>query len=117
MLIQVNTDDNIAGGEKFSRYVETEIARLLSRFSDQLTRIEIHLSDENAAKSGGADKRCLMEARPTSHQPVSVTHDATTLEDAFTGAAKKLLRLLESDLGRKTDHKGGASIRTADIIE
>ncbi len=114
MLIQVTTDGNIEGGEKFDRYVEAEAGRLLSRFRDQITRLEIHLSDENAGKPGNTDKRCLMEARPAGHQPVAVSHESATLEDAWTGAAKKLLRLLESILGRESDRKGGASIRTDD---
>ena len=117
MLIQVDTDDNIEGREKLVRYVEAEVSRILSRFSDQITRVEIHLSDENADKPGNTDKRCLMEARPAGRPPVAVSHEGATLEDAWTGAAKKMLRLLESTLGRVGDRKGGASIRMDDIVE
>lgn len=117
MQIQVNTDDNIEGRESLVRYVEAEVGNILSRFKDQVTRVEIHLSDENAAKPGTSDKRCLMEARPAGRPPVAVSHEAASLEDAWTGAAKKMLRLLESTLGRVSDRKGGASIRTDDIAE
>jgi ribosome-associated translation inhibitor RaiA len=117
MLIQVNTDDNIEGREKLVRYVEVEVSRILSRFSDQITRAEVHLSDETGDKPGNADKRCLMEARLAGRPPVAVSHEGATLEDAWIGAAKKLLRLLESTLGRVNDRKGGASIRTDDIVE
>ncbi|HEY0283700.1 MAG TPA: hypothetical protein VGC27_13890 [Rhizomicrobium sp.] len=117
MLIQVNTDDNVEGREKFVLYVEAEAARILSRFSDQITRLEIHLSDENGDKSGSTDKRCLMEARPAGRPPVAVSHDGASLEDAWSGAAKKMLRLLESTLRRVSDRKGGASIRTDGIAE
>ncbi len=117
MHIQVKTGDNIEGGEKFVRHVETEVGRVLSRFSHQVTRVEVHLSDESGDKSGGADKRCLMEARPAGRPPVAVSHEGATLEDAWAGAAKKLLRLLESTLGRASDRKGAASIRTDDIVE
>ncbi len=114
MLIQVNTDANIEGGEKFVRYVEGEMDRLLSRFRDNLSRLDIHLSDENGAKQGPIDKRCLLEAHRSGHPAVVVSHEAATLEEAWTGAAKKLLHVLESNLGRNEDHKGGASIRTGE---
>jgi hypothetical protein len=117
MLIQVNTDGNVDGREKLVRYVEAEVGSILSRFADHITRLEIHLSDENADKPGNTDKRCLMEARPAGRPPVAVSHEGATLEDAWTGAAKKLARLLETTLGRAGDRKGGASIRTDDIME
>ncbi len=112
MQIQVNTDANIKGRDDLVRQIEAEINTALNQFSDQITRIEVHLSDENAGKSGSADKRCLMEARPAGHQPIAVSHEGATLEEAYSGAAKKLRSSLESTLGRASDHKGGASIRT-----
>ncbi len=92
--------------------IEAGVNATLSRLSDQITRVEIHLSDENAGKSGSADKRCLMEARPAGRQPIAVSHEGSTLEEAYSGAAKKLRSLLENTFGRARDHKGGASIRT-----
>ena len=112
MQIQVNTDANIEGRDELARQIEAEINTALSQFSDQITRVEVHLSDENAGKSGSADKRCLMEARPAGRQPIAVSHEGATLEEAYSGAAKKLRSSLESTLGRASDHKGGASIRT-----
>ena len=52
MHIQVNTDDNIDGDDALIAQVEAEIRDGLSRFADQITRVEVHLSDENAAKGG-----------------------------------------------------------------
>ncbi|MBZ0216942.1 MAG: HPF/RaiA family ribosome-associated protein [Fimbriimonadaceae bacterium] len=112
MQIQVNTDANIKGRDDLVRQIEAEINAALSQLSDQITRVEVHLSDENAGKSGGADKRCLMEARPAGRQPIAVSHVGATLEEAYSGATKKLRSSLESIFGRSSDHKGGASIRT-----
>ncbi|HEY5237108.1 MAG TPA: HPF/RaiA family ribosome-associated protein [Rhizomicrobium sp.] len=117
MQIQVNTDHNVEGHEELARSVEAEVNAVLGRYSDHITRVEVHLSDENGAKSGGADKRCLMEARLAGHQPVAVSYEAASVEDAFDGAAKKLQRLLESTLGRINNHKGGASIRMENAVE
>jgi ribosome-associated translation inhibitor RaiA len=115
MQIQVNTDHNIEGREGLARHIEADVRAALGRFGDQITRVEVHLSDENGAKSGNDDKRCRMEARCAGRQPVAVSHDATTLQGAYDGAAKALQRLLESTLGKSHRHKGGASIRTDDI--
>jgi len=45
MTIQVNTDKNLAGSEKLRAYLTGLISEELSRFSNQITRVEIHLSD------------------------------------------------------------------------
>jgi len=116
MQIQVNTDDNVEQREELTRRVEAEVISALSRFSGQITRVEVHLSDENADKAGKNDKRCLIEARPTGRNPLAVSHQGATLEEAFTGATKKLQSALDSMLGRSNDHKGGASIRTDNVL-
>jgi ribosome-associated translation inhibitor RaiA len=111
MQIQVNTDHNLEGREALIHWVEAEVRQILDRFSDHITRVEVHLSDENSGKSGGDDKRCLMEARISSRQPLAVHHHAGSLNDAFSGAAEKMKRSLESALGRLKDHHGRDSIR------
>jgi hypothetical protein len=52
MHIQVNTDDNIVGGDTLVDHVKAEVATALERFRDQITRVEVHLSDVNAAAGG-----------------------------------------------------------------
>lgn len=111
MQIQVNTDHNLEGREALIHWVEAEVRQTLGHFSDHITRVEVHLSDENSGKSGGDDKRCLMEARITARQPLAVSHHAGSLNDAFSGAAGKMKRSLESSLGRLKDHHGRDSIR------
>ena len=50
MQIQVNTDNNIEGRDELARRVEAGIEAALSRFSDQITRVEVHLGDESAGQ-------------------------------------------------------------------
>jgi len=114
MQIQVNTDDNVEGREELARRVEAEVSHTLSHFSEHITRVEVHLSDEDSDKSSRNDKRCLMEARLAGRPPVAVTNLAGSLDEAFGGAAAKLKRSLESTLGRLKDHKGRDSIRGND---
>ncbi|QKV18152.1 HPF/RaiA family ribosome-associated protein [Oricola thermophila] len=115
MQIQVNTDENVEGGKALSARVSAEIHARLDRYSQHITRIEVHLSDEDGSKSGGSDKRCLIEARLEGRQPEAVSECAATLEGAYSGAAKKLHRALETTLGRLNEVKGGATIRTGDL--
>ncbi len=103
MQIQINTDHNIAGHEALSGKVSGLVESALSRFSDRITRVEVHLSDENSHKRGPTDKRCMMEARLGGLKPIAVTHEAATLDEAVEGATDKLNRLIESTLGRLRD--------------
>ena len=100
MRIQVNTDANVDGHERLVAHVSATIEHALERFSDHVTRVEVHLSDENGGKSGLQDQRCLLEARLEGRQPVVVTENAGTQDQAVQGAAQKLVRLLDSTLGR-----------------
>ncbi|CAN5647755.1 hypothetical protein BH23DEI1_BH23DEI1_24310 [soil metagenome] len=101
MQIQVNTDRNIEGNEAMTQFVESVVESALDRFSAQITRVEVHLSDQNSNKKGGGDDiRCMMEARLAGLQPIAVTHSAATMEEAADGAAGKMQRSLESTLGR-----------------
>jgi len=115
MHIQVNTDDNIHGRESLAAKVEAEVQQVLGRFAQHITRIEVHLSDENAAKPGTSDKRCMMEARPTGQKPVAVTHEAATLAEAYSGATRKMRALLNTQLGKLNETKGAESIRDNDL--
>ena len=105
MQIQINTDHNIEGREALSNHVSGIVETALNRVSDHITRVEVHLSDENGDKSGQNDKRCMLEARLEGRQPIAVTHQAATLEQAVDGAADKLVRLIESTLGRRHDRE------------
>ena len=105
MQIQVNTDKNISGQEALAQNVEDILNRVLGRFATQITRLEVHLSDENSAsKSGVVDKRCLLEARLAGREPTSVSDSALSVEKAVMGAAQKMVSLLESELGKLGKH-------------
>jgi ribosome-associated translation inhibitor RaiA len=102
MLIQVNSDNNIIATEALTREVESVVESSLGRFDNRLTRVEVHLTDENSSK-GGNDKRCVMEARPNGLPPMAASDVAPTLEQAIAGAAEKLERVLESRFGKLND--------------
>ena len=102
MQIQINTDHNIEGHEAMSARVSGVIENALGHFSDSITRVEVHLSDENSDKKEGYDNmRCMIEARLEGLQPIAVTHQASTLDEVVDGAADKLTNLIETTLGRQ----------------
>jgi len=100
MQTEVTTDHNVEGSDELIRQVVAEVDAALARFSDRLTRVEVHLGDENAGKSGAADKRCTLEARPAGQPPIAVTNHAATLDEACSGALHKLENRLERKFGR-----------------
>jgi ribosome-associated translation inhibitor RaiA len=106
MQIQINTDRNIEGRDALVTQVSGVVESALSRFSDHITRVEVHLSDENSDKKGAIDDmRCMMEARLEGRQPIAATYQAATLEQAVDGAAGKLTRLIESTVGKLHDQR------------
>ncbi|MFR0675001.1 HPF/RaiA family ribosome-associated protein [Enterobacterales bacterium AW_CKDN230030176-1A_HGKHYDSX7] len=105
MQIQVNSSNQIEGGIRLNDWVTSTLQSALERYEEDLTRIEVHLSDENGGKSGADDKRCQLEARPKGHQPISVTHNAPSLELAIDGAAEKLEHALEHLYGKLRDKR------------
>ncbi|MDO8418828.1 MAG: HPF/RaiA family ribosome-associated protein [Rubrivivax sp.] len=113
MQIQLKTDTRIQGNDSLAAWVETELKDKLSRFRDQVSRIDVHLSDVDGERVGSDEKRCLLEARLVGRQPVAVSHNAGKVADAVHGAAEKLLRALGSALGKVRDTKGRESIRDA----
>ncbi len=100
MQIEFNTDNNITGSEEFIAWSTSLISEELSRFSQQITRVEVHLSDENADKEGLKDKRCVLEARLAGMKPIAVTDHGNTDEQVISGAIDKLKTSLEKITGR-----------------
>ena len=108
MQIQVHTDNHITGDERLSEYAESEILLALGHLTDRVTRIDVHLADENGeVKGAGHDKRCMLEAHVSGQQPVTVTHHAGTVKDALSGATDKLRRLLAGIEDRRRDKHPG----------
>lgn len=113
MQVQVNTDDHIQGGDSLAQWVQDESSSRLARFKENITRLEVFLTDLDSSKSGVNDKRCRLEARVVSRQPVTVTADADKMAGAFISAVDKLIRALDADLGRVKDRNGRDTIRAA----
>ena len=104
MNIQFNTDSKIDGNEKLEAYINSSMVKALNRFKEHITRVEVHLSEEHAGKSGKEDIKCTIEARLENRTPIAVTDIDQSIEKAFSGATKKLKNALDTIYGKMKDH-------------
>jgi ribosome-associated translation inhibitor RaiA len=104
MQIHFNIDSSIEGHERTENYFTSVLQEALKRYEDKITKLEIHLSDENKEKANGEDKRCLMEARVAGLKPIAVTNHADSVEKAIKGATEKLKHALEHSFGKLQSH-------------
>ena len=100
MKIQFNTDKNIEGTEALEKFVSEKISNALKHFDDKITRIEVHLSDQNADKEGADDIQCKMEARIEGMQPVIVVSKSGSKEKAIDATVDKMKARLGSIIGK-----------------
>ncbi|GAA1041424.1 HPF/RaiA family ribosome-associated protein [Virgisporangium ochraceum] len=117
MQIQVHTDKYVTVSDGLVQHLEEQLESSLSRFSGQIDRVEVHVSDEKAGGPGPSDMRCVMETRPAGKAPLAVTNHAETVGEACTGAVHKLKTLVENRYAKTKDHKGAESIRHLEVVD
>jgi ribosome-associated translation inhibitor RaiA len=104
MKIQLNTDKNIQGTEKFELLVTQKMNYGLKYVADKITRIEVHLSDQNGDKDGLDDIQCKIEARIEGLQPVIVVSKSKTKENALDLSIDKLKATLNTVIGKNSGY-------------
>ncbi|KWV92392.1 ribosomal protein L11 methyltransferase [Erythrobacter sp. YT30] len=104
MQFQFNSDSSVMGTENVAERIEAMMREKLARFEDRLTRVEVHVSDENARKGGADDKTCMIEARPRGGRPIGVTEHASEVDAAARRAANTMVQRLERVLGKNEKH-------------
>lgn len=107
MQFQFNTGYGVDGTEAWGAEVEEAMRSALGHWTSHLTRIEVHLRDENAGKGGESDKRCEIEARIAGRPPLSVTDAAAGFEQAIHGATTKLEHALRHAVGKLESNRHG----------
>jgi len=103
MQILVNTDSTVQGSDGLAERYQARVEQAIERFSDRITRVEVHLGDDNKVKGGSDDKHCTIEARIAGMQPLVVSAEGGSLDQAVDAAADKLHRAIDSALGRLRD--------------
>lgn len=120
MQVQVNTGNGLENKEALERWANAYLNEALARFNQEITRIEVQLTDESSSRKGTADMRCMLEARLNGHAPLAVNHYGATQDEAFRGATQRLINLLEHTLGKldRHEHRGRDTIRKdSSIVE
>jgi hypothetical protein len=115
MKIQVNTSSTIEGSEQLSSTIEGLVRHGLGRFEHRLTRVEVHITDEDSLP--GPNHlwiHCMLEARPSGMDAVAVTGTGDTIERACHDATNKMQSLLGTTFGRIDDRDGHATIRQSE---
>lgn len=102
MQVQIRTDHNIEGSEALIDRVRGVVEDALNRVSDRISSVDVHLSNQNSDRhqDGNDSMRCMIEARLEGLQPLAVTDQSATLDQAVDGAADKLTHLIDHTLGR-----------------
>lgn len=96
MTIQINTDKNIQGDNRLESYITERIESKLRRFSNDITRIEVHLSDQNGDKFGKDDTHCRIESRLEGLKPLTVLEKSIDVNSSVNGAIDKMKSVLDS---------------------
>jgi ribosome-associated translation inhibitor RaiA len=104
MTIQFNTDNNLTMHEEFRDKLKNLLSEELGRFSENISRLEVHFSDQNSHKAGQHDKKCLIEARVQGRLPIAVSADADNYELAIEAAIDKLKSSLQTIFGQMSNH-------------
>jgi len=100
MIVQLNTDKNIEGTAGLETFVSEKVNSGLKHFVENITRIEVHLSEQNADKGGSEDIHCKIEARLEGIQPVIVVGKSGTKEKALDDAVDKMKAKLGTVMGK-----------------
>jgi len=103
MIVQINTGNDVDISQNTRQNIESSLRSTLQRFEDRITRVQVHLNDENSDKGGSDDKRCMMEVRLSGLDPIAVTAHDENIHQASRGALDKLERSIDKKLGKLSD--------------
>ncbi|MCL1552431.1 HPF/RaiA family ribosome-associated protein [Xanthomonas nasturtii] len=101
MQIQIQTDKHVPHDPSVVAHVEKTCTAQLAHFVSDITRVEVHLRDENGQRGGAADRTCSIEAHVAGLPPIAATNSAETTASAVTGAARKLRTAIEHARGKQ----------------
>ncbi len=102
MQIQIRHDAYVQGDK--NDWIAQTVEGTLERYRDQITTVEVHLADEDGPKHSDGAIRATVEVRPAGFKPSAATSHGDDIAAALDSALDKVLRILDSQLGRVRDH-------------
>ena len=115
MQVQVSTDNNINGSAKLIENIAAELQETLSRFGNQITRIDVHLRDNERPQI--RRRRQELPARGPARRPAADGREprsAPRCDRRSTARPSKLERALDHLVGKLSDRKGRPSFGNGD---
>jgi ribosomal subunit interface protein len=103
MQIQIRWTE-VESSEALTAHVEKEVTHALRHCADQFTRVDVHVHDDNADKSGSDDKRCKIEARPRGAEPLIVEGTGDDVYKTISSVSKKLERAARHFVDKRRKH-------------
>lgn len=104
MIIQINAGKNLNVNKEYSSQLDSLLTEELSRYSEHITRLELHLSDQDGTKESLCDKKCILEVRLEGRQPIAVSATSNTYDQAVDSAIDKIKASLNTIIGKLRDH-------------
>lgn len=104
MHIEISWGKGIPHSDSLHAHITEQVEHALRHMAEEFTRVQVHLHDDNAAKGGSNDKRCVMEARPTGADPLTVDATGDDFYVTVTATAKKLERAARSFSDKRRSH-------------
>ena len=104
MMIKIHTDNSLEGTERMETYFTNVVETALTRFEENITRIDVYLGDENNGKFGLDDKRCTIEAHMAGRPPLAVVNHSDTIEKAVNGSLDKMKKVLNTTFSKLRNH-------------
>lgn len=103
MIVQLNTDNNIHGTAQLQSQVTEKINASFKHYANHISRVEVHLSDQNSHKGGKDDIQCKIEVRINGVQPVTVMSKSNVKEKALDEAVDKMKAAVGTIIGKIQD--------------
>ena len=112
MQVLLNTDPHTDGRHEMAEHVEAVVRGALDRFGEQVTRVEVHLSDANSHNKANPDEiHCHMEARLVGLDAVVTKDHDLTAHQAIRGAVTKLQRAVATTLSKHGRRHGAPPLK------
>jgi ribosome-associated translation inhibitor RaiA len=96
MFIEFHSDSNVNATDETVAPFRDQINNSLSKYSHQVSSVQVHFSDENGKQGGQDDKRCMIEVRLDGMNPIAVTGRSSSLAQALKLAIDKMKTSLDT---------------------
>ncbi len=106
MDIHFNSDNAVDGNSELAAKVRDRISdRLDRRFGSRLTRIEVHVRDVDGTSNRADGIEAMIEARPASGAPVTVSGNGAEPVQAVNAALGQMVSRLDALFGKADRHR------------